>query len=313
MADSVRVQEIGTILIDSSRPLKERFRALFTLKNIGGRKAIDCICKGFTDSSALLKHELAYCLGQMVDPYAVPQLIDVLEDVEQEPMVRHEAGEALGAIGCVDAVPILEKYKNDKVIEVAETCQLALERIKWLQSKAREEEQLSDNPYFSVDPAPPSKSMDVASLKKNLLDENLSLFKRYRAMFSLRNIGSTEAVQALAQGLKCSSALFRHEIAYVLGQMQHDACIQELKENLCDENENPMVRHECAEALGAIATEECTQILEKYLQDKERVVKESCVVALDMCEYENSNDFQYADTLSKLTPHNVLENAMVGS
>lgn len=27
-------------------------------------------------------------------------------------------GEALGAIGCIDAVPILEKYKDDSVIEV---------------------------------------------------------------------------------------------------------------------------------------------------------------------------------------------------
>ena len=59
-----------------------------------------------------------------------------------------------------------------------------------------------------------------------------------------------------------------------------------------------MVRHECAEALGAIATEECTKILEEYLQDSERVVKESCIVALDMSEYENSDQFQYADGLA---------------
>ena len=101
-------------------------------------------------------------------------------------------------------------------------------------------------------------------------------------------------------GLKCKSALFRHEIAYVLGQMQHDACVKQLTVNLQDEKENPMVRHECAEALGSIATEECRNILRNYLQDKERVVKESCVVALDMCDYENSEDFQYADTLAKL-------------
>ena len=61
-----------------------------------------------------------------------------------------------------------------------------------------------------------------------------------------------------------------------------------------------MVRHECAEALGAIATEECTRILADYLCDKERVVKESCIVALDMSEYENSGQFQYADGLTKL-------------
>lgn len=102
-------------------------------------------------------------------------------------------------------------------------------------------------------------------------------------------------------GLKCSSALFRHEIAYVLGQMQHEACVQQLAANLQDKSENPMVRHECAEALGAIATKECTDILQKYLTDEERVVRESCVVALDISEHENSEHFQYADALSKLT------------
>ena len=101
-------------------------------------------------------------------------------------------------------------------------------------------------------------------------------------------------------GLKCKSALFRHEVAYVLGQIQHDACVKQLTENLEDEQENPMVRHECAEALGSIATEECMNILKNYIHDKERVVKESIVVALDMCDYENSDSFQYADTMAKL-------------
>jgi deoxyhypusine monooxygenase len=92
MANNFQVKEIGKNLADTSKPLKERFRALFTLKNIGGKEAIDFIANSFTDSSALLKHELAYCLGQMQDPYAIPKLIKVLENEEQEPMVRHEAG-----------------------------------------------------------------------------------------------------------------------------------------------------------------------------------------------------------------------------
>lgn len=61
-----------------------------------------------------------------------------------------------------------------------------------------------------------------------------------------------------------------------------------------------MVRHECAEALGAIATPDCLQILNQYLQDSKQVVRESCVIALDMCEYENSLEFQYANTLTKI-------------
>lgn len=61
-----------------------------------------------------------------------------------------------------------------------------------------------------------------------------------------------------------------------------------------------MVRHECAEALGSVATNECVEILNKYLNDKADVVKESCEVALDMTDYANSNQFQYADSLLKI-------------
>ncbi|XP_033737287.1 deoxyhypusine hydroxylase-like [Pecten maximus] len=300
LASGDTLESIGKILNDKSRPLKDRFRALFTLKNIGGKDAIDSIAACFDDGSALLKHELAYCLGQMQDTYALPTLTRVLQDTQQEAMVRHEAGEALGAIGSGKSIEILQKYANDPVVEVAETCQLALERLEWLNSEKSKAEKLSTNPYSSVDPAPPSVSEDVSSLREVLLDESLSLFKRYRAMFSLRNNGSDEAVISLAEGLKCKSALFRHEIAYVLGQMQNKVCVKQLSENLKDLNESSMVRHECAEALGSIASEDCTQILVDYLKDSERVVKESCIVALDMSEYENSGQFQYADSLAKV-------------
>ncbi|CAG9827000.1 unnamed protein product [Diabrotica balteata] len=292
-----QIRNIGKVLNDSSRPLKERFRALFTLRNIGGELSIHCIATCFSDSSVLLKHELAYCLGQMQDEKANPILTRILEDVKQEPMVRHEAGEALGAIGSIESIKILEKHKNDPVIEVAETCQLALDRIKWLQSQ-KQDEKLSANPYNSVDPAPPCQDTDVPALKKVLLDENASLFERYRAMFSLRNLQTTESIDALGTALQYGSALFKHEIAFVLGQLQDERATKYLKQSLEDSLENEMVRHECAEALGAIATEECTEILTKYLEDPKRVVKESCEVALDMCEYENSPEFQYANALS---------------
>lgn len=59
---------------------------------LSGADAIEWISKAFKDESALLKHELAYCLGQMQDKQAIPTLSAVLKDTEQEPMVRHEAG-----------------------------------------------------------------------------------------------------------------------------------------------------------------------------------------------------------------------------
>lgn len=86
--------------------------------------------------------------------------------------------------------------------QVAETCQLAVRRLEWLQcsDKLAEEAQTDRNPYCSVDPAPPAARRDVTELRSSLLDEALPLFDRYRAMFALRNMGSEEAVLALGDG-----------------------------------------------------------------------------------------------------------------
>ena len=45
---------------------------------------------GFVDESALLKHELAYCLGQIKRTSALPVLESVLTNEKEDPMVRHE-------------------------------------------------------------------------------------------------------------------------------------------------------------------------------------------------------------------------------
>lgn len=297
MVTEEEVTAIGRTLLDAAQPLPARFRALFTLRNLGGPAAIDCIVRGFADSSALLKHELAFCLGQMRDRAAIPALLGVLQDSQQEPMVRHEAGEALGAIGDPEVLDVLRRYSEDPVVEVAETCQLAVRRLEWLQEHG---EELGSSPYRSVDPAPPAEETDVATLRAVLLDESRPLFDRYRAMFALRNLGGRDAVLALADGLRAGSALFRHEIGYVLGQMQDEACVPQLTAVLRSRAENPMVRHECAEALGSIARPSCLETLRAFARDEERVVRESCEVALDMYEYENGPQFQYADGLCRL-------------
>jgi len=291
------IKKVGEALRDTKKPLKDRFRALFTLKNIANDECVQEIGASFKDSSSLLKHELAYCLGQMQNKSALPKLSSILEDNDEDVIVRHEAGEAMGAIGSADSLPLLEKYSTHEIQEIAETCQLAVGRIKWLISTQNGTNAASD--FHSVDPTPAMADAEEKDLEKILLDENESLYVRYKAMFALRNKGGEQSVLSLSKGLTSSSALFRHEIAFVLGQMSHEASIPYLKKCLENEKEKGMVRHECAEALGGIATEECFDILKKYANDNEQVVKESCDVALDMCEYENSDQFQYANALAQ--------------
>jgi deoxyhypusine monooxygenase len=94
--------------------------------------------------SVLLKHELAYCLGQTRNLAAVPYLRAVLEDVEEDSMCRHEAAEALGALGDVSSLGLLRELRDsDEEVEVVrETCEIAVARIEWENSQERKAERL---------------------------------------------------------------------------------------------------------------------------------------------------------------------------
>ena len=102
--------------------------------------------------------------------------------------------------------------------------------------------------FGSVDPAPASDGNIVSNLRNTICDEDEKMFQRMRALFALRNIGGEESVDALAAAFGSASALLKHEIAYVLGQMQDDHAVPHLIERLEDLDEDVMVRHEAAEA-----------------------------------------------------------------
>lgn len=160
--------------------------------------------------------------------------------------------------------------------------------------------------FTSIDPAPPlaqgTQLHTIEELQRQLLDTCLPLFDRYRAMFALRDLSSppdlptaVPAVGALASGFSDPSALFRHEIAFVFGQLSHPASIPSLVATLSNSKEQSMVRHEAAEALGSLGDEEGVEdILRKFLDDPEQVVRESVVVALDMAEFEKTGEREYA-------------------
>ncbi|KAI4952233.1 deoxyhypusine hydroxylase [Alternaria rosae] len=311
-----QVPTLRNILTSESEPLARRFRALFSLKHLAGLQppnaqtvpAIEAIAAAFASPSALLKHELAYCLGQSGHDAAIAPLRGVLEDKEEDSMCRHEAAEALGALSDKGSLELLRALRDDvKEIDVVrETCDIAVDRIEWDHGLQKGQEKLKKSDFTSIDPAPPlpqsTEKPSIPELEKTLLNTTLPLFQRYRAMFALRDLSSppdlptaVPAVQALARGFTDPSALFRHEIAFVFGQLSHPASIPSLTEALSNTKEASMVRHEAAEALGSLGDEEGVEdTLRKFLNDPEQVVRDSVVVALDMAEFEKNGEMEYA-------------------
>ena len=326
---------------DASQPIGMRMRAAYFLRSSHNQspqqaEVVQALSDGLRDErhGSLMRHEFAYVMGQLRDEQCCAVLEETLACETDCIMVRHEAAEALGAIGADRSKQVLENVRQASLDlpELAETCQIALDVMAWRDEGGDPDEMPAAcacmlNPYSSVDPAPPhpshaSKSM--AELGDILCDAQLPIFERYRAMFSLRNSGGAAAVRQLCRALTqdTSSALLRHEVAYVLGQMQHPDSVEALEESLRRTDEHRMVRHESAEALGAIdgRWEDVERILSEFKEDENDVVRESCLVALDAADYwghattpveeedENESPGKTSFASQKAEPNRVLAN-----
>uniref|UniRef100_A0A7S0YGD3 Deoxyhypusine hydroxylase n=1 Tax=Polytomella parva TaxID=51329 RepID=A0A7S0YGD3_9CHLO len=295
-ADVNVIADLRRKLISPDTKLSEKYRVLFSLRNVKNQEAQDALLEALKDNSALFRHDVAFCLGQRQDASSIATLTKILHDESEHAMVRHEAGEALGAIGTPECLEPLKEHEFDPVQEVAETCQLALQRIRYYEEHPEVTD--SESPFYSVDPTPAYPvSTPVSELEAIYLDEKKSMFERYRALFSLRNKGPRDsaAVAALCRVFSSSSALLKHEVAYVMGQLLSAKTVSTLMDVLSDNSQHAMVRHEAAEALGAIADPKSIAMLETFAKDVEPIVADSCIVALDMLEFEQSGGFEYAD------------------
>ena len=164
-----------------------------------------------------MRHELAYIMGQMQHEEVSPILEEILATEGEDILVRHESAEALGAIGCPKFLPLLEQFATHEAPEISETCQIAVDMIKYKQQKIAQAAQTPPEPptnensssiYASIDPAPPvTEERTLTELRTAYLDKALSLFDRYRAMFSLRDLNSDESVAVLVEGKLLSLSL----------------------------------------------------------------------------------------------------------
>jgi deoxyhypusine monooxygenase len=270
------------------------------MQEVSACKTLEEVLSDASDN-VMVRHECAEALGAIGNQGSLPLLESMAVNCTE--VVNSEENDSKHNDNICSKDKLNKKRDEIVVEELRETCEIARDFCKW---KAKGEEgdrpQVACacmlSPYNSYDPAPPSPETDnlsTSELGDILLNKSLPLFQRYRAMFALRNRGGEECVVQLGRSLveDDSSALLRHEVAYVLGQMAHPAAISALAESLRRSKEHSMVRHESAEALGAIEGNEdemetCLKLLKEFSlpeNETDSVVRESCEVALDTFNY----------------------------
>ncbi len=108
---------------------------------------------------------------------------------------------------------------------------------------------------------------------------------RTRATCILVDFGGEDKIPHISKVLKNDpNELVRHEAAFSLGQMGYANGIKALED--ATKNDSSMfVRHEAAIALGVIGSKDAITTLRKALDDPDKPVVESAVVALSNIEF----------------------------
>ena len=108
---------------------------------------------------------------------------------------------------------------------------------------------------------------------------------RTRATCILVDFGGEDKIPHIAKVLKNDeNELVRHEAAFSLGQMCYSSAIPPLTDATLNDP-SMFVRHEAAIALGVVGSKEAREVLEKALDDPDKPVVESAVVALSNIEF----------------------------
>ncbi|KAM7539170.1 hypothetical protein Aperf_G00000048034 [Anoplocephala perfoliata] len=321
----------GSELRDSKVSLVERTHAMWGLRCAHKASATPLMVAFLTEvhppepaSNAFLQHETAYSLGQSGDTSAVADLEKALRDSHHEPIVRHEAAEALAALASAPGANIahikkvLTEFRNINIDAIAETCEVGLGRVAWIESGKNKvadpaaELARSKFPNIHVDPAPafePTAGHSIAELRRIILSPSEPLFSRYQALYSLRNAAvatsppPSEVVDALCAGVAApGSALLRHQVAFILGELSIPCTGDALIARLQDAKEAAWVRHESALGLGKVLraaeaeekegkqAQRVRDALVAGCKDPEPVVRDSCIVALDVPAYLASHE-----------------------
>ena len=118
------------IILDLKKSKDARIQAAFKLENIADEESIEALAKAMeTDPSPIVRHECAFALGETAaSELAGPHLMKAVKE-DPSPFVRHEALMALGTLGDSSFIPFVKKFLHDRDPDVAESAEIALQRI----------------------------------------------------------------------------------------------------------------------------------------------------------------------------------------
>jgi deoxyhypusine monooxygenase len=263
-----KFEKYKNILLNKEENKTKRIQAMFKIMSYNTPESVKLISEIlFSDKCELVRHEAAFCLGELNFEESRKSLIKSLK-IEQSPVVIHECLVALGIIGKKDDIDLMKKFISNKSPIIKNSAIIGIERIK-------------QNYFFDK-----KENETREEFKKRLISlientKNLNDF--IQITFKLMTFEDEESVKNLFKIYnKTNCPIVKHEVAFCLGEMRTELAKKTLFEIL-DIEKDPVVLHEALFALGTYKklSEEEIKILNKFKEHKDYIVSESANIALD--------------------------------
>lgn len=236
---------------------------LFTLMNAGDDKSLEGIFNCMKNHPCeLVRHEAAFCLGEMASEQAISVLKECYEK-DKSLVVKHECLMSLGTIGREEDLD----FVSDKIshVEFEVKCSAIISRDRILQTNFFDDILEKRDEY-----------------ERMLFDyKNTSQNDRIQILFKLMTIGDDRAIEIIYESLLNDPCrVVRHEGAFTLGEFKNKKATEFLMDAISKEKTG-IVKHEGLFAIGTTGDKDCLNFVKKYLDDEEYIVRESAQIAVD--------------------------------
>ncbi|MCY3413108.1 MAG: HEAT repeat domain-containing protein [Candidatus Heimdallarchaeota archaeon] len=209
------------------------------------------------DSSAIVKHEAAFALGEIKNKKLAAKELSYAIQHDPSVFVIHEASLALSNLGLAEYQPILRSVLDHPDSNVRKTAKIALQRLEMKQSS---EKILSES---------------------SILDPTIKEEIRIQLVFQHMNQGTEEDIDLLLKALKQESdPIVKHEIVFALGESASKKVVGPLIKELQVDG-NTFVRHEILLALGTLGNEDSVDFIKEFLDHPNPDIVESAYMALE--------------------------------
>lgn len=286
----------------------KKYTAMMTLRTIGNEEAAKVLEEGYAllGESELLRHDVMYCMGQMRVPRSLTFLLEHMNNPEEQSIVRHEAGEALANYHQQkdEIIPEMKKHWDSEDSLLKSTVHVGVGKLETLTP----ESSYGKKYQGTIEPAEPfsepqlleyfkkigiEEVSEKAEIYKKCLEillkpySEIGEFYKYRICYYLRNEATPKSKEVLCELLKAEnreviSPLLRHELGFILGQInEKDAVIEaRLKEVSVDETEHPVVRHEAILSFYDVTKDQ--EFIDQFVKHENQLIRESVKVAIAM-------------------------------